>query len=183
MIIDLFITIANPPVLGSTIPLFCVMDAQVKRGCSCYLVVSCYQWGRRILVRPGILLWKRLVESPVSRSSNSHLQQSYEHVSRETFCSRVVMHVSTSPGGFSKLQSSTKTLRKQYRKVIILENIICFLVYFSKASTSALSLQYAFHWIRFDHEYQSFYSNSRAEYFVHHWLFASRLVFCPWHIS
>uniref|UniRef100_A0A3B5RD98 Perforin-1-like n=1 Tax=Xiphophorus maculatus TaxID=8083 RepID=A0A3B5RD98_XIPMA len=67
-----------------------VLDTQVKRGTELstdhYLVVSWLRWWGRKPVRPGKrkrvvrVCWERLAESPVRRSFNSHLRQSFEHV-------------------------------------------------------------------------------------------------------
>ncbi|CAG5929455.1 unnamed protein product [Menidia menidia] len=70
-----------------------VLDTRVKRGAELstdhYLVVSWLRWRGRMPVRPGRpkrvvrVCWERLAESPVRRSFNSHLRESFEHVPGE----------------------------------------------------------------------------------------------------
>ena len=70
-----------------------VLDTRVKRGAELstdhYLVVSWLRWRGRMPDRPGRpkrivrVCWERLAESPVRRSFNSHLRESFEHVPGE----------------------------------------------------------------------------------------------------
>ncbi|TWW59961.1 R2 Retrovirus-related Pol polyprotein from type I retrotransposable element [Takifugu flavidus] len=70
-----------------------VLDTQVKRGAELstdhHLVVSWLRWWGRMPDRPGRpkrvvrVCWERLAESPVRRSFNSPLQESFEHVPGE----------------------------------------------------------------------------------------------------
>ncbi|XP_054621698.1 uncharacterized protein vopp1b isoform X1 [Dunckerocampus dactyliophorus] len=70
-----------------------VLDTRVKRGAELstdhHLVVSWRRWWGRMPVRPGRpkrivrVCWERLAESPVRRSFNSHLRESFDHVPRE----------------------------------------------------------------------------------------------------
>ncbi|TWW77644.1 hypothetical protein D4764_12G0010340 [Takifugu flavidus] len=67
-----------------------VVDTWVKRGVELstdhHLVVSWLRWWRRMPDRPGRpkrivrVFWERLAESPVRRSINSHLQESFDRV-------------------------------------------------------------------------------------------------------
>ncbi|TWW54485.1 hypothetical protein D4764_0145930 [Takifugu flavidus] len=67
-----------------------VLDTRVKRGAELstdhHLVVSWLRWWRRLPDRPGRpkcvvrVCWERLAESPVRRSFNSRLQESFDHV-------------------------------------------------------------------------------------------------------
>ncbi|XP_051939041.1 uncharacterized protein LOC127612098 [Hippocampus zosterae] len=67
-----------------------VLDTRVKRGAELstdhHLVVSRLRWWGKMPVRPGRpkrivrVCWERLPESPVRRSFNSHLRQSFSHV-------------------------------------------------------------------------------------------------------
>ncbi|TWW61044.1 hypothetical protein D4764_05G0011340 [Takifugu flavidus] len=70
-----------------------VLDTQVKRGAELstdhHLVVSWLRWWGRMPDRPGRLkrvvrvCWERLAESPVRRSFNSRLRESFDHVPGE----------------------------------------------------------------------------------------------------
>ncbi|TWW77720.1 hypothetical protein D4764_12G0011100 [Takifugu flavidus] len=70
-----------------------VLDTRVKRGAELstdhHLVVSWLQWWGRMPDRPGRpkhvmrVSWECLAESPVRRSFNSHLQESFDHVPGE----------------------------------------------------------------------------------------------------
>ncbi|XP_051941766.1 uncharacterized protein LOC127614473 [Hippocampus zosterae] len=70
-----------------------VLDTRVKRGAELstdhHLVVSRLRWWGKMPVRPGRpkrivrVCWERLAESPVRRSFNSHLRQSFSHVPGE----------------------------------------------------------------------------------------------------
>nr|XP_049591160.1 uncharacterized protein LOC125978127 [Syngnathus scovelli] len=70
-----------------------VLDTWVKRGAELstdhHLVVGCLRWWWKMPVRPGRLkrsvrvCWERLAESPVRKSFNSHLRQSFSHVPGE----------------------------------------------------------------------------------------------------
>ena len=70
-----------------------VLDTRVKRGAELstdhYLVVSWLRWWGRMPDRPGRpkrivrVRWERLSESPVRKSFNSHLRESFEHVPEE----------------------------------------------------------------------------------------------------
>ncbi|TWW80203.1 R2 Retrovirus-related Pol polyprotein from type I retrotransposable element [Takifugu flavidus] len=70
-----------------------VLDTRVKRGAELstdhHLVVSWLRWWGRMLDRPGRpkrvvrVCWERLAESPVRRSFNSRLRESFEHVPGE----------------------------------------------------------------------------------------------------
>ncbi|TWW74365.1 R2 Retrovirus-related Pol polyprotein from type I retrotransposable element [Takifugu flavidus] len=70
-----------------------VLDTRVKRGAELstdhHLVVSWLRWWGRMPDRPGRpkrvvrVCWERLAESPVRRSFNSRLQESFEHVPGE----------------------------------------------------------------------------------------------------
>ncbi|TWW71208.1 hypothetical protein D4764_17G0006910 [Takifugu flavidus] len=71
-----------------------VLDTWVKRGAELstdhQLVVSWLRWWGRGPDRPGRpkrvvrVCWERLAESPVRRSFNSHLRESFDHVPGET---------------------------------------------------------------------------------------------------
>ena len=66
-----------------------VLDTRARRGAELstdhHLVVSWLRWWGRMPVRPGRpkLSWECLAESPVRESSNSHLQESFDHVPGE----------------------------------------------------------------------------------------------------
>ncbi|TWW81730.1 R2DM Retrovirus-related Pol polyprotein from type II retrotransposable element [Takifugu flavidus] len=70
-----------------------VLDTRVKRGAELstdhHLVVSCLRWWGRMPDRPGRpkcvvrVCWERLAESPVRRSFNSRLRESFDHVPGE----------------------------------------------------------------------------------------------------
>ena len=70
-----------------------VLDTRAKRGAELstdhYLVVSWLRWWGRMPDRPGRpkrivrVRWERLSESPVRKSFNSHLRESFEHVPEE----------------------------------------------------------------------------------------------------
>ncbi|TWW78310.1 hypothetical protein D4764_11G0004310 [Takifugu flavidus] len=70
-----------------------VLDTRVKREAELstdhHLVVSWLRWWGRMLDRPGRpkrvvrVCWERLAESPVRRSFNSRLQESFDHVPGE----------------------------------------------------------------------------------------------------
>ncbi|TKS65443.1 putative 149 kDa protein ORF 2 [Collichthys lucidus] len=70
-----------------------VLDTRVKRGAELstdhHLVVSWLRWWGRMAVRPGRpkrsvrVCWERLAESPVRKSFNSHLRESFAHVPGE----------------------------------------------------------------------------------------------------
>ncbi|TWW64123.1 hypothetical protein D4764_03G0011310 [Takifugu flavidus] len=70
-----------------------VLDTRVKRGAELstdhHLVVSWLRWGGRMPDRPARpkrvvrVCWERLAESPVRRSFNSRLRESYDHVPGE----------------------------------------------------------------------------------------------------
>ncbi|TWW74560.1 hypothetical protein D4764_14G0005630 [Takifugu flavidus] len=70
-----------------------VLDTWVKRGAELstdqHLVVSWLRWWGRMPDRPGRpkhivrVCWEGLAESPVRRSFNSHLQESFDHVPGE----------------------------------------------------------------------------------------------------
>ncbi|KAK0155407.1 LINE-1 retrotransposable element ORF2 protein [Merluccius polli] len=70
-----------------------VLDTRAKRGAELstdhHLVVSWLRWWGRMPVRPGRpkrivrVCWERLAESPVRESFNSHLRESFDHVSGE----------------------------------------------------------------------------------------------------
>jgi len=70
-----------------------VLDTRVRRGAELstdhHLVVSWLRWWGKTPVRPGRpkrnvrVCWERLAESPVRRSFNSHLRESFDHVSGE----------------------------------------------------------------------------------------------------
>ncbi|TWW59276.1 R2DM Retrovirus-related Pol polyprotein from type II retrotransposable element [Takifugu flavidus] len=70
-----------------------VLDTRVKRGAELstdhHLVVSWLRWWGRMPDRPGRpkrvvrVCWERLAESPVRRSFNSRLQESFDHVPGE----------------------------------------------------------------------------------------------------
>ncbi|TWW71090.1 hypothetical protein D4764_17G0005730 [Takifugu flavidus] len=70
-----------------------VLDTRVKRGAELstdhHLVVSWLQWWGRMPDRPSRpkrivrVCWERLAESPVRRSFNSHLRESFDHVPGE----------------------------------------------------------------------------------------------------
>ncbi|TWW69209.1 hypothetical protein D4764_18G0000150 [Takifugu flavidus] len=86
-----------------------VLDTRVKRGAELstdhHLVVSWLRWWGRMPDRPGMpkrvvrVCWERLAESPVRRSFNSHLQESFDHAPGEAgdiesewtmFCASIV---------------------------------------------------------------------------------------------
>nr|XP_049578940.1 vacuolar protein sorting-associated protein 4A isoform X1 [Syngnathus scovelli]XP_049578941.1 vacuolar protein sorting-associated protein 4A isoform X1 [Syngnathus scovelli]XP_049578942.1 vacuolar protein sorting-associated protein 4A isoform X1 [Syngnathus scovelli]XP_049578943.1 vacuolar protein sorting-associated protein 4A isoform X1 [Syngnathus scovelli]XP_049578944.1 vacuolar protein sorting-associated protein 4A isoform X1 [Syngnathus scovelli]XP_049578945.1 vacuolar protein sorting- len=70
-----------------------VLDTRVKRGAELstdhHLVVGWLRWWGKMPVRPGRpkrsvrVCWERLAESPVRKSFNSHLRQSFSHVPGE----------------------------------------------------------------------------------------------------
>nr|XP_049618290.1 E3 SUMO-protein ligase PIAS2 isoform X1 [Syngnathus scovelli]XP_049618292.1 E3 SUMO-protein ligase PIAS2 isoform X1 [Syngnathus scovelli]XP_049618293.1 E3 SUMO-protein ligase PIAS2 isoform X1 [Syngnathus scovelli] len=70
-----------------------VLDTRVKRGAELstdhHLVVVWLRWWGKMPVRPGRpkrsarVCWERLAESPVRKSFNSHLRQSFSHVPGE----------------------------------------------------------------------------------------------------
>ncbi|TWW71602.1 hypothetical protein D4764_16G0000990, partial [Takifugu flavidus] len=70
-----------------------VLDTRVKRGAELstdhHLVVSWLRWWGRMPDRPGRpkrivrVCWERLAESPVRRSFNSHLRESFDHIPGE----------------------------------------------------------------------------------------------------
>ena len=70
-----------------------VLDTRVKRGAELstdhHLVVSWLRWSGRLPARAGRpkrvvrVCWERLAESPVRRSFNSHLRESFNHVPGE----------------------------------------------------------------------------------------------------